>query len=300
MRLVIALGGNALIRRGERPDADTQQERTRALARALAPLASKHEVVLCHGNGPQIGVLALESAADLQLTRPFPLDTLVAETQGLIGYWLAQGLRSEGIARPPIAIVTETLVARDDPAFGNPTKFIGSAYSEPEADEAARDRGWTFGRDADLIRRTVPSPRAERTVEIDEVVLLLKAGRTVICGGGGGVPVVAEGAELRGIEAIVDKDDTAANLAVDITADLLVILTDVPALLHNFGSTDPQPITVISADDAAALDLPPGSMGPKIRSCVEFVRATGRPARIGSLDDAAAVVEGTSGTTISA
>jgi carbamate kinase len=299
MRLVIALGGNALIRRGERPDADTQQERTRALARALAPVASQHEVVLCHGNGPQVGVLALESAADLQLTRPFPLDTLVAETQGMIGYWLARGLRSEGSARPPIAMVTETLVARDDPAFGIPTKFIGPAYSAAEADEAERVRGWTFGRDGDRIRRTVPSPRAERTVEIDEVVLLLEAGRTVICGGGGGVPVIAEGPELRGIEAIVDKDDTAANLAIGIAADLLVILTDVPALVRGFGSADPQPITAISAQDAATLDLPPGSMGPKVRSCVEFVRATGRPARIGSLDEAAAVVEGTSGTTIS-
>ena len=259
----------------------------------------QHEVVLCHGNGPQVGVLALESAADLQLTRPFPLDTLVAETQGMIGYWLAQGLRSEGSARPPIAMVTETLVARDDPAFGSPTKFIGPAYSASEADEAARVRGWTFGRDGDRIRRTVPSPRAQRTVEIDEVVLLLEAGRTVICGGGGGVPVVAEGTEFRGVEAIVDKDDTAANLAIGIAADLLVILTDVPALLRGFGGANPQPITSISAQDAAALDLPLGSMGPKVRSCVEFVRATGRRARIGALDDAAAVVEGTSGTTIS-
>jgi carbamate kinase len=227
------------------------------------------------------------------------LDTLVAETQGMIGYWLAQGLRSEGTARPPIAIVTETLVARDDPAFDNPTKFIGQTYSASEADEAARVRGWTFGRDGDRFRRTVPSPRAERTVEIDEVVLLLAAGRTVICGGGGGVPVLAEGTDLRGIEAIVDKDDTAANLAIGIGADLLVILTDVPALLRGFGEADPQQITTISAHDAAALDLPSGSMGPKVQSCVEFVRATGRLARIGSLDEAAAVVEGTSGTTIS-
>jgi len=298
MRIVIALGGNALIRRGEKPDADTQQQRTRDVARALVPVTSAHEVVLCHGNGPQVGVLALESVADVLLSRPFPLDTLVAETQGMIGYWLVQALRSEGTARPPIAVVTQTLVSGDDPAFGSPTKFIGPAYEKSEAAKISAQRGWTFGEDGKRTRRTVPSPRANRTVELDEVILLLEAGKTVVCGGGGGVPVTARGRELCGIEAIVDKDDTAANLAVDIEADLLVILTDVPALMRGFGGPTPEPIQSISTADAEALELPHGSMGPKVRACTEFARATGNPARIGSLDEAADVVAGSAGTTI--
>jgi len=298
MRIVIALGGNALIRRGEKPDAVQQQQRVRTLANALAPICSTHEVVLCHGNGPQVGVLALESAADALLTRPFPLDTLVAETQGMIGYWLAQALRSEGTTRPPVALVTETLVAQDDPAFGRPTKFIGPPYDQDAADEAAERRGWTFGLDGGRVRRTVPSPRAIRTVELDEVLLLLAAGRTVISGGGGGVAVTAEGAALQGVEAIVDKDDTAANLAAGVGADLLVILTDVSGLIRGFGTPDAEPIASLSADEAAALSLPAGSMGPKVRACADFVQSTGRTARIGALDEAAAVISGTAGTTI--
>jgi carbamate kinase len=185
--LVVALGGNALLERGERPDAGVQQRHVRTAARALAPLASEHTLVRCHGNGPQVGVLALESENDPELTHPYPLDALGAQTQGMIGYWLAQELRNEGVA-PAVAIVTQTVVDRADPAFGAPTKFVGGGYPEHEPRRLAAEHGWTVARDTAGWRRVVASPRPVRVVELPTIRRLVESGTAVICGGGGECP----------------------------------------------------------------------------------------------------------------
>ena len=213
MRIVVALGGNALLMRGERADAAVQLHHVEAAARALAPLAAEHELVVCHGNGPQIGLLALESEADPSLARPYPLDTLGAETQGMIGYWLAQSLRNAGVRKPVLAVVTQTVVDKADPAFAAPTKFIGPIYDHVEADRLAEQNGWTMAADGPHWRRVVPSPEPLRLVEQESIGQLVSGGTIVVCAGGGGAPVVDNG-QLHGVEAVVDKDLTSAELAI--------------------------------------------------------------------------------------
>ncbi len=301
MRIVVALGGNALLRRGERPDAAPQRRHVAEAAAALAPLAADHQLLICHGNGPQVGVLALESQADTELSEPFPLDVLGAQTQGMIGYWLVQELRNAGVARPLAAVVSQTLVDPADPAFGHPAKFIGPVYDEPAARAAAARLGWSVAADGPKWRRVVPSPRPLGLVEIDTIRALADAGTLVVCGGGGGIPV-SRGADgrLSGVEAVVDKDLTSAALAISLAADRLLVLTDVPAVMRDFGTPS---ATAIRTIDAAALDglsFPAGSMGPKIAACAQFARATGHPAAIGALGDAAAILAGQAGTTITA
>ncbi|MET0997698.1 MAG: carbamate kinase [Marmoricola sp.] len=297
MRVVIALGGNALLHRGERPDAAPQLDQVARVAAPLARIAREHEVVLVHGNGPQVGLLALESAADRSLSRPYPLGDLVAETQGLIGYWLQQaiGRTMDGLV---VTLVTQTVVDADDPAFASPTKFVGSVYDEPEANALASEHGWTFARDGDSWRRVVASPIPQRIVETETADLLLRRGTTVVLAGGGGVPVVTGEHGLEGVEAVVDKDLAAALVAREIGADLLVILTDVPAVMVDFGTPDQRPLGAVTVDDLAGQSFPSGSMGPKIDAVCQFVRATGSRAAIGALDDAAAVFAGTTGTQV--
>ena len=205
MRVVIALGGNALLRRGERPDAAPQLDQVAHVAGPLAELARDHEVVVVHGNGPQVGLLALESAADLSLTRPYPLGDLVAETQGLIGYWLQQAM-SRHLATPVVTLVTQTVVDADDPAFNDPTKFVGSVYTEDEAKQVASEHDWVFTQDGQGWRRVVASPLPQRVVETPTAEMLLSHGVTVVLGGGGGVPVIEGPRGLEGTEAVVDKD----------------------------------------------------------------------------------------------
>jgi carbamate kinase len=301
VRVVVALGGNALLERGERPDAVIQRRHVRQAAVALAPLAADHQLVLCHGNGPQVGLLALESQGDRSLSQPYPLDALVAQTQGMIGYWLVQELRNAGVAQRALCVISQTVVDRADAAFGHPTKFIGASYDEGEARALAARLGWTIAADGPRWRRVVASPRPLGLVEIETVRSLADAGVLVVCGGGGGVPVArTETGELAGVEAVVDKDLTSAELAITLKADRLLVLTDVPAIIRGYGTPGARPIQAIGADALSAMTFPAGSMGPKVEACVRFVRASGQPAAIGALADAAGILAGRAGTTISA
>lgn len=302
MLIVVALGGNALLERGETAEALIQQEHARQAAQALAPLIADHEVVICHGNGPQAGILAAESESDPALSRPYPLDVIGAQTQGMIGYWLVRELHNAGVAKQVVAVITQAVVSASDPAFAAPTKFIGPGYEQAQAEELAGQRGWRMGRDGRAWRRVVPSPEPERLVELPVIRMLVGQGAIVVCAGGGGVPVVAvrDSGRLTGVSAVVDKDLTAALIAARMRADRFLVLTDVPAVMRDWGTPDATPISTL---DLAALDgmtFPAGSMGPKIEACARFVRATGRPAAIGSLSDAAALLNGTAGTTITA
>jgi carbamate kinase len=246
-------------------------------------------------------VLALESQADTSLSRPYPLDVLVAQTQGMIGYWIAQELRNAGVAQPVVCVVSQTVVDPSDPAFGQPTKFIGASYSEGEARALAGRLGWAVAADGPHWRRVVASPRPRGLVEIETVRSLAGAGVLVVCGGGGGIPVVRSATgELTGAEAVVDKDLTAAELAITLKADRLLILTDVPGIIRGYGTPGAQPIPAIDAGALSAMTFPAGSMGPKVEACLRFVTASGQPAAIGALTGAADTLAGRAGTTISA
>lgn len=298
MRIVIALGGNALLRRGERPDADVQVAHLAAAAPALAKVAEDNEVVIVHGNGPQIGLLALESFADTSLSKPYPLSDLVAETQGVIGYWVQQALANAGLSRRAVTLVTQTVVDAYDPAFNVPTKYVGSGYPEERARELALSSGWSVRQDGTEWRRVVPSPAPQRVLELDAAELLLQNGITVILAGGGGVPVVEGPTGLTGVEAVVDKDATAALIAIELRADLLVMLTDVPAVYLDYGMPSQRPLHKVDTATLADLTFPAGSMGPKINAARHFVELTRARAAIGSLDDTTAVISGTAGTQV--
>jgi carbamate kinase len=299
VRIVVALGGNALMQRRDRPDAAVQQVHVRQAAQALAPLAAGHQLIVCHGNGPQIGLLAHESETDPALSRPYPLDVLGAQTQGMIGYLLVQELANAGVPKPVVALVNQTVVDPDDPAFAAPAKFIGAGYSRAEAERAAARFGWVVAVDGDRWRRVVPSPEPLRVVEEETIRALVDRDVVVVCGGGGGAPVAEDRiGRLTGVEAVVDKDMTAARLALTLRADRLLVLTDVPAVMRDFGTPRAAPIRAADAEALAVLPFPDGSMGPKIEACVWFARASGRPAAIGALSDAAEVLAGRAGTTI--
>ena len=255
--------------------------------------------MLVHGNGPQVGMLAIESASDVSLTEPYPFSELVAETQGLIGYWLQQALTNAGLDGPVVTLVTQTVVDGDDPAFGDPTKFVGAVYDEPTARAHAEDHGWTVRQDGEGWRRVVPSPLPLRIAEIETAQVLLGHGTTVVLGGGGGVPVVDGPEGLRGVDAVVDKDYVAALVATQLDADLLVMLTDVSSVMTDFGTLEQQPIRHVSGHNLRALVFPAGSMGPKVTAACDFVRDTRGRAAIGSLREADDVVAGAAGTQVS-
>ena len=299
MRIVIALGGNALLARGDKPDAAIQLAHLRTAAEAIAPLAAHHDVVICHGNGPQIGMLSLESETDHALTRPYPLDDLVAQTQGMIGYWLAQELHNAGVKKPVVGLITQTLVDAADPAFAAPTKFVGPGYAQDQAQLLAHRHGWTIATDNGRWRRVVASPEPLRIVEQDSITGLLDAGSVVICGGGGGAAVTENAAgQLSGVDAVVDKDYVASLLGTVLGAQHLLVLTDVSAVMQHYGTPEARPLTVLHPDDLRGMGFPAGSMGPKIEACRRFVTATGHPATVGALADAQALLAGTAGTTI--
>jgi carbamate kinase len=299
MRIVVALGGNALLKRGERPDAATQIANVTLAVEALAPLARQHELVVTHGNGPQIGVLAVESASDPRLSQPYPLDVLGAQTQGMIGYWLLQAFQNALPGRQVASMLNQTLVLAHDPALENPTKFVGEVYPQDEALRLAEDRGWTVRRDGNGWRRVVGSPQPQRVVETRQIRLLLRSGAVVVCAGGGGVPVIRdERGKLRGIEAVVDKDLTAAVLAEALDADVLLVLSDVPNVVRRHGTPEAEPITRITPGALRREPFPAGSMGPKVDAVCRFVELTGDMAAIGRLEDAEAIMAGGAGTII--
>lgn len=297
MRLVVALGGNALLRRGEPAEASIQRQRVLDSASALAALARAHELVITHGNGPQVGLLALEAAAYGDVA-PYPLDVLGAESQGLIGYLLAQELQNHLPDRDVAVVLTQVLVDADDPAFANPSKPIGPVYDQTEATRQAGLHDWTIGRDGASWRRVVPSPEPRGIVEFDSIRRLLTCRTVVVCAGGGGIPVVRDEGRLRGVEAVIDKDLTAALLAERIGADRLVIATDVAGVVRHWGRPDAEPIGDTSPEELRALSFAAGSMGPKVEAACRFVERTGFPASIGALDDLANVAAARAGTQI--
>ena len=292
MRVVAALGGNALLRRGESMDQSTQRRNAAVAAAALAPLAAEHEVVVTHGNGPQIGLLALQAELDRD-HGPTPFDILGAETEGAIGYVLAQELMNALPGRAVATLLTQTIVAGDDPRLLEPTKPIGPVYDAAEGARLASERGWRIRPDGDGVRRVVGSPLPLDIVELPVIATLVRAGVLVICAGGGGVPVVWSGRGVKGVEAVVDKDLTAALLAERLRADVLVLLTDVDGVL-----VDDEVLGSVTPDELTAQNLPAGSMGPKALAAAQFVSRTGRRAAIGSLSDAADLVAGRTGTQV--
>ena len=295
-RLVVALGGNALLRRVEPPTIEIQRSNARLAAEALAPLTRNHDLVITHGNGPQIGLLALQQEKDLSRQR-MPLDVLGAESEGLIGYLLELELRRALPSREIATVLTLVQVDSGDEELNRPTKPIGPVYDAREWKRIARDTGWQFVRDGAGWRRAVPSPRPVRILQLDTVTTLLDRSIIPICAGGGGVPITIEGPEGPvGVEAVIDKDWTSARLAADLSADMLVMLTDVDAVYRDWGGPNAVPLESISADQAKELDLPDGTIGPKVAAALWFVTAGGRTAAIGSLSAASAIVNGSAGT----
>jgi carbamate kinase len=297
-RLVIALGGNALLRRGERPDIEVQRSNVRTAAQSLARVAHDAQVVVTHGNGPQVGLLALQ-AEGYQDARPYPLDVLGAESEGMIGYLIEEELRNELPGRDIATLLTQVIVDPTDPAFVRPSKPIGPTYPKATALRLAASRGWTVGADGSSWRRLVASPEPTRIVELAAIRLLVEAGVIVICAGGGGIPVEADAAGgLRGIEAVIDKDLAAALLAANLGADGLVMLTDVDAIYDDWGTPAAQPIRVTTPSRLREMAFAAGSMAPKVEAACRFVEGSGRFAAVGALADLNAILDGRTGTTI--
>jgi carbamate kinase len=294
MRVVVALGGNALLRRGEALDIAVQIRNAESAARAVAAIAARHEVVVTHGNGPQIGLLALQAMSGAE---PYPLDVLGAECEGMIGYLLARALINLLPEKPILSVLTQVEVAADDPAFARPTKPIGPFYAPDRWRALAAEHGWAGVEDRGQMRRVVPSPLPLRVVERDAIARVCRAGVLPICAGGGGIPVTrgANGA-LAGVEAVVDKDRTAALLAAELGADALLLLTDVAGVFADWGKPRARLLRRLTARDVAALALPAGSMGPKVEAALWFA-ARGK-AVIGGLDEALAALNGDAGTLI--
>jgi len=304
MRVVVALGGNALLRRGQPMTVENQRENVRVACDHLAPIGEQHELIISHGNGPQIGLLALEEAAYEEVPES-PLDVLGAETQGMIGYLVEQELGNRLPFEKPLAsLLTMIEVDPDDPAFTDPSKPIGPLYDRPEADKLAAERGWTFKRDGDHLRRVVPSPVPKRIFERRPIMWLLQQGCVVICAGGGGIPTAYRpGRQLVGIEAVIDKDRASALLARDVGADILIMATDAPAVFVGFGT--PQQRAITAADPDVLLtkyeaEFAAGSMLPKVIAACDFAKTTGKPAAIGALADIDAMLAGTAGTRVTA
>jgi carbamate kinase len=297
MRIVVALGGNALLRRGERPEAAVQQAHVSDAAAALATLADDHELVVTHGNGPQVGLLALEGDAYREVA-PYPFDVLGAESQGMIGYLLAQGLSQTLPERNAVVVLTRVVVDPDDAGFRAPTKPIGPVYFEEQARQLARERGWTVARDGNGYRRVVASPDPHEIVELGAIERLLSVGAVVVCAGGGGVPVVRAGGGLHGVEAVIDKDLTAALLAESLGADRLVILTDVSRVEREWGTRTAEPISHTTPAELRRERFAAGSMGPKVEAACRFVERTGCVAAIGALEELADVAHGYAGTQV--
>jgi carbamate kinase len=298
MLVVVALGGNALLRRGEPLDAAVQRANVKVAAEAVAEIARDHRVVLTHGNGPQVGLLALQNEACTEVVG-YPLDVLDAESEGMVGYLLEQEL-GRHLPRERLAtLLTQVVVDPDDPAFGDPTKFVGPVYEARDARFLAHERGWAVAPDGDQWRRVVASPQPQRIIELETIRLLVDHDVTVTCVGGGGIPVVPDGTGgLRGVEAVIDKDLSAALLATALDADALVLLTDVDAVYHGWGTAERQAIRETTPRELRSMGLPAGSMGPKVEAVCRFVEAGGRLGAIGALDHAAAILAGTAGTIV--
>ncbi len=301
MRVVVALGGNALLKRGEPMTHDVQRANIRVAANALAPVAREHELVLAHGNGPQVGLLALQASAYKEV-EAYPLDVLGAQTEGMIGYMIEQELGNLLPFETPFAtILTMVEVDPNDPAFQNPTKFVGPVYEQEEADRLKTEKGWVFKQDGPRWRRVVPSPLPKRIFEIRPIKWMLEKGTIVICAGGGGIPTIYDKDKerwLTGVEAVIDKDLASELLAREVNADLFVIATDVDAVYVDWGKPEQRKLGTVTPDELRSYRFPAGSMGPKVDAAIQFVERTGKRAAIGSLEEIEQIVAGTAGTNV--
>jgi len=298
MKIVIALGGNALLKRGEPLEADLQRANVARAAAAIAAIARKHSVVVTHGNGPQVGLLALQSESYREV-RPYPLDILSAQSEGMIGYLVELELESQLPKRQIVTLLTQIEVDPADPAFRNPSKAIGPAFSEQEARRLEKERGWKLAPDGPKWRRVVPSPEPIRIRELAAIRLLMSAGAIVVCAGGGGIPVVASpSGEFHGAEAVIDKDLAAALLAHQLGADALLLLTDVETVCLDWGTPRQRAIRDTTPAELRQYRFASGSMKPKIDAACRFVDSGGKLAGIGRLDDAVALLEGVRGTVV--
>ena len=299
MRVVVALGGNALLQRGQELNAENQRENIRVAARQLAAIHEHHELVIAHGNGPQVGLLALMDAA-YTAVEPYPLDVLGAETVGMIGYMIEQEL---GNIIPTddhiVTILTQILVDPSDPAFQNPSKPVGPIYGRREAERLEQEKGWTIAKDGEHYRRVVPSPLPQRIIEIEGIRMLVDAGIVVICAGGGGIPTAYdEDRKLYGVEAVIDKDLASALLARGLDAEMLVMLTDTANVYEAYGTESQRAIHSASPDALESMEFAEGSMGPKVAAACQFVRETRHRSAIGRLSDLTGIMRGEAGTLI--
>ncbi len=306
MRVVVALGGNALLKRGEPMTADAQRANVKKAAPALASVAAVHELVLSHGNGPQVGLLALQGAA-YEEVEAYPLDVLGAQTEGMIGYVLEQELGNLLPMEVPFAtVLTMVEVDPSDPAFEDPAKFVGPVYEKASADRLAAEKGWIFKKDGERWRRVVPSPEPGRIFEIRPIRWLLEHSAVVICAGGGGIPTMYSetrapggvGRELVGVEAVIDKDLASELLAREVDADVFVMATDVDAVYADWGAPTQRRLDRVSVDELRTMPFAAGSMGPKVQAAIRFIEHTGRRAAIGCLEEIEAIVKGDAGTQV--
>ncbi len=302
MKIVVALGGNALLRRDQPPTAENQLANIRRAAAQLARVASDHELVLTHGNGPQVGLLALQSAA-YSAVQAYPLDLLGAQTDGMIGYLLEQELAN---LLPPERVVATLLtrveVRADDPAFKVPTKPIGPVYTQAESERVAEQKKWAMAADGGGFRRVVASPKPVAVLGLDPIRWLLERGALVIAAGGGGIPVARgdDGHTLHGVDAVIDKDLCSGLLARELHAECLIIATDVKAVFLDWGTPTQRAVGKVSPAALARHTFLAGSMGPKVEAAVNFVLSTGNRALIGSLDQIEAMLAGSAGTEVCA
>ncbi|MCG7498131.1 carbamate kinase [Vibrio sp. Of7-15] len=295
--VVVALGGNALLRRGEPLEADTQRQNIATAAKTIAEIAKTYNVVLVHGNGPQVGLLALQGL-EYKKVNPYPLDVLGSETQGMIGYMLMQELHNLEPTQHVSCMLTQMNVDPNDPAFRDPTKPIGPVYNEQEARELAEKHQWTIKPDGEYFRRVVPSPQPTGIVEDEAITSLIEKGHLVICTGGGGIPVKEENGKLIGVEAVIDKDMSAAFLAKQINADALLILTDADAVYLDWGTPTQKALRSTTPNELSNYQFDAGSMGPKIEASCEFIKQGGKLVGIGALEDGLDILNGTAGTNI--
>jgi len=295
--IVIALGGNALLARGEALSAENQYRNIAQIADAVASLSQEYQVVIVHGNGPQVGLLALQNQAYSD-SPAWPLDVLVAETQGMLGYMIAQVLGSRAGIPPVVTLLTRVEVDAADPAFRQPGKYIGPVWAAEEQSALEVRYGWQMKKDGDYVRRVVPSPRPQKILERQAISQLLADGNVVICAGGGGTPVVEENGSYQGMEAVVDKDLAASVLAQSLQAEALLILTEADAVYLDWGTPKARALRTATVDDLRPLAVPDGAMGPKAEAAIQFVEMTGHPAYIGALRDAPAILRGEKGTLI--
>jgi len=299
MRVVVALGGNALLRRGQELNAENQRHNIRVAVHQLAQVHQNHQLVIAHGNGPQVGLLALMDAAYTSV-EPYPLDVLGAETVGMIGYMIEQEL---GNIIPfedhIVTILTQIVVDPGDPAFDQPTKPVGPVYGREAAGQLEREKGWAMAPEGVHFRRVVPSPLPRQIIEIEAIRMLVEQGVIVICAGGGGIPCAYDdGGKLYGVEAVIDKDLASGLLARGVAADALVMLTDVPRVYADFGTKRQRAIRSAHPDAIEKLSFAAGSMGPKVEGACRFVRETDGWCAIGQLSDLVGIMEGRCGTLI--